>query len=212
MTAWWYKDADFVDAYAATNADFPKLAARLEELVDNLRGEYVLDLGCGHGRDTRTMADLGCRAVGVDYSETMLRKASRLGAAKDSYPIYVAADMRQIGNIFAENTFAAAWSIGALIHIPIEDTVMVLEGLARVTKPGALICVDLKGGETGTRLVTETKYGREICREFTFWEGEDFGRLAEGAGFSVVSLDIETAGTTGGEPTKWLNFRLRNEK
>jgi len=212
MTAFWYKNIDFVETYAATNENYPKLKARLERMLADIKGEYVLDLGCGHGRDTRLMTEMGCKAVGLDYSETMLHKAKVLDMAHGLNIHYVVADMRQIGEIFVADTFSAAWCTASLIHIPVEDMAGVMEGLRKVTKPGSLVYVGLKGGETGTRLITENKYGREITREFSLWRAEDFEELALEMGFFVACFDRELSGLTGGKPTEWLNFELRNEK
>lgn len=209
MTAGLYRDTDFVEAYAATNENYPKLAARLKEMVGGQEGEYGLDLGCGHGRDTRLMAEFGCKAIGMDYSQTMIKKAVQLGKVANIYADYVVGDMRNVGEMFAEDTFAIVWCTASLIHIPVEETGEVLAGLWKVAKPGALVYVGLKGGKTGTRMVTETKYGREIVREFSFWEEADFFQLAEENGFEVIDCDVEVSGKTGGEPTEWLNFTLK---
>ena len=211
MTRSVYNDAEFVEAYAETNSNFPKLAARLERLTRDMEGECMLDLGCGHGRDTRMMAKLCCKAVGVDYSEEMLRKAVDMSQGNGRIE-YVLADMRSIGDIFDEDSFALGWCTASLIHVPVEETPGVLRGLGRVTKPGTISYVGIKGGETGTKVITEIKYGREISREFSLWRAEDFDALARSVGFEVAGFDREWSGVTAGKPTEWLNFELRNKK
>ena len=48
-------------------------------LLAPLRGERILDLGCGDGPLTRQLCDLGCDVVGVDASPAMVAAARALG-------------------------------------------------------------------------------------------------------------------------------------
>jgi ubiquinone/menaquinone biosynthesis C-methylase UbiE len=141
----------------------------------------------------------------------MVKKAESLNVGSIN-PLYIVADMRDIGSLFAENTFAAAWCTASLIHIPVNETDKVLAGLRRVTKPGSLTYIGLKGGPTETKIVTENKYNLSIVREFTFWEKEDFAQLVRESGFSIFDYDQEISGLTDNKPTSWLNFTIRNEK
>ena len=51
----------------------------------------------------------------------------------------------------------------------------------------------------------EFKYGREIEREFTFWEEAEFTQVLREAVFRVIACEGGTGGTTGGATTQWLN-------
>lgn len=73
-----YDDETRAEAYAGLG--FPGsywLAFRdLPALLDrHIRGMRALDFGCGTGRSTRFLRDLGFSVVGVDISTSMLRKA-----------------------------------------------------------------------------------------------------------------------------------------
>ena len=73
-----YDDADRARAYAAL--DFPGtyyLAFRdIPALLrKHVRGSRALDFGCGTGRSTRFLRDLGFGVTGVDISEPMLEQA-----------------------------------------------------------------------------------------------------------------------------------------
>jgi SAM-dependent methyltransferase len=98
-----YDDADRARAYA--DLEFPAtyflafrdLAALLRKHVS---GRRALDFGCGTGRSTRLLRELGFEVVGVDISEAMLDHAR----ARDPYGEYrLAADGSLAG--FASGTF-----------------------------------------------------------------------------------------------------------
>ncbi|MFQ6061262.1 MAG: class I SAM-dependent methyltransferase [Thermoplasmata archaeon] len=42
------------------------------ELLGNIRGKRILDLGCGEGYNSRIMARKGARVVGIDFSQKMI--------------------------------------------------------------------------------------------------------------------------------------------
>ena len=73
-----YEDSSRADAYS--QLEFPGtyfLAYRdLPAIINaHVSGRQALDFGCGTGRSTRFLGGLGFKAVGVDISEQMIRKA-----------------------------------------------------------------------------------------------------------------------------------------
>jgi len=81
------------DHWAASYDDdgnpLPVLEGTLvEELLGNVSGLEVLDLGCGTGRHAIAMARRGARVTAVDFSEGMLERAKRkIGDAKVSFQV-----------------------------------------------------------------------------------------------------------------------------
>ena len=75
-----YQDRDRAASYAGLQ--FPGtyyLAYRdLPEIVGEGMGKHALDFGCGTGRSTRFLTDLGFAAVGVDISPEMLDQARQI--------------------------------------------------------------------------------------------------------------------------------------
>jgi SAM-dependent methyltransferase len=70
----WERQA-MVDHYAVS----PRLERFEEEQVALFReGSSVLDIGCGTGRTTEVLRNIGFAVVGVDYSEPMVAKAREL--------------------------------------------------------------------------------------------------------------------------------------
>jgi trans-aconitate methyltransferase len=47
------------------------LATPVIELLKPQKGEHILDLGCGDGRLTKALQDIGCIVTGVDYTRQM---------------------------------------------------------------------------------------------------------------------------------------------
>jgi ubiquinone/menaquinone biosynthesis C-methylase UbiE len=98
-----YDDADRARAYA--DLEFPGtyfLAFRdLPELLrKHVSGRRALDFGCGTGRSTRFLRELGFEVIGVDISEAMLDQAR----ARDLHGEYRSVADGSLGG-FASGTF-----------------------------------------------------------------------------------------------------------
>jgi len=81
-----YADQRFADAYSRLQfpgtyylayRDLPDLLAR------HVTGKAALDFGCGAGRSTRFLRDLGFDAVGIDISAEMIARAREIDPAGD---------------------------------------------------------------------------------------------------------------------------------
>lgn len=70
-----YSELQFPGTYYLAFRDLPALFGR------HVAGRRAMDFGCGAGRSTRFLRDLGFDAIGVDISEAMLREAQRLDPA-----------------------------------------------------------------------------------------------------------------------------------
>lgn len=81
----------YEDAYAADATPWEQLplAADLLSLVPLPGAEpvRVLDVGCGTGRNTRVLADLGVRVSGMDISATAVERARQSGDGRVDYVV-----------------------------------------------------------------------------------------------------------------------------
>lgn len=72
-----YAKLEFPGTYYLAYRDLP------EVIASHVRGKRAVDFGCGTGRSTRFLKQLGFEAVGVDVAEDMIRKARDLDPAGD---------------------------------------------------------------------------------------------------------------------------------
>lgn len=71
------------------------LLPTLFEILGDLKGQTVLDAGCGEGYVTRQMVDRGAReVVGVDILEEMIKEARRNNRGYEDKVSYIVTDLR----------------------------------------------------------------------------------------------------------------------
>ncbi len=125
-----YGDPRFADAYARLQfpgtyylayRDLPDLLAR------HVTGRAALDFGCGAGRSTRFLRDLGFDAIGVDISEEMIARARAIEPSGDYRLI-------QDGHVDLPDgrTFDVVLSAFTFDNIPADQKPALFSGLARL--------------------------------------------------------------------------------
>ena len=72
-----YATLEFKNTYHLAYRDIPAI------LREQVRGRKSLDFGCGAGRSTRFLRELGFEVTGVDVAEDMIRKARELDPSGD---------------------------------------------------------------------------------------------------------------------------------
>ncbi len=83
----------------------------VQGLLPALKGEKVLDLGCGAGRFTFLLEKMGANApVGVDCSDDMLALAREKAEQRGSSAVFVQGDAGEIERIFPGESFDFVFS------------------------------------------------------------------------------------------------------
>jgi SAM-dependent methyltransferase len=133
-----YEDAERAVSYAAL--EFPGtyyLAYRdLPEIIrQHVRGTRAIDFGCGTGRSTRFLRDLGFSVVGVDIAPDMLDQARKL----DADGTYRLLDRDGLARL-VPHAWDLVLSIFTFDNVPNDEKTMLLRGLAgRLDRQGRLI-------------------------------------------------------------------------
>jgi ubiquinone/menaquinone biosynthesis C-methylase UbiE len=108
----------------------------LDEILGDVRGRDVLDVGCGAGWLVRRLAGAGARAVGVDPLAGALdrARAEDPGAGR-----YVEAGAQELP--FGDACFDVVVFFNSLHHVPVEDLDRAVAEAARVLRGGGVIYV-----------------------------------------------------------------------
>jgi SAM-dependent methyltransferase len=124
-----YSELEFPGTYYLAFRDLPQLLAR------HITGKSALDFGCGAGRSTRFLRDLGFDVLSVDISEAMLREASK----RDPNGHYHLLPQDDLSSL-ADRTFDLVFSAFAFDNIPLhERRSRLFRQLAQCLAPGGRI-------------------------------------------------------------------------
>ena len=166
-------------------------------------GRLTLDVGCGEGRVTRDLRELGHNAVGVDSSETMLAAGREADPGGD----YVLADAASLP--FPDGHADLVVAFMSLMDV--DDMHSAVGELARVLEPGGKLAVavvhpinsghDVEREHPEDRLVLTEDYfdgryyrdelerdGLRMTFESRHWTLEDYFDAITGAGLQVEAL------------------------
>ena len=145
-------------------------------------GKKVVDLGCGAGRDASVFVKNGFNYTGIDASEEMIKIAS------ERVPKGKFQKMDFSRTIFQDREFDGFWASASFLHIPKKDISGILQEAKRIIKNGGIGFISLKeknGMDEG--IIEEDKYGG-ISRYFSFYIRDEFKKLLEQNGFSVIKM------------------------
>jgi ubiquinone/menaquinone biosynthesis C-methylase UbiE len=104
--------------------------------LGDVRGKYLLDLGCGAGESSVYFALKGARCVATDWSPSMVSAAGRLA---QMHQVEIETRMLNASDIdFPDNTFDIVYAANLLHHV---ETDLALREIHRVLKPGGVACM-----------------------------------------------------------------------
>jgi ubiquinone/menaquinone biosynthesis C-methylase UbiE len=130
------------DAYLSRNPIVLIRARLVAELLTDLHGARVLDLGCGDGSVSLPLRVAGNDVTLVDFSEKMLRRAKHAAASPAwGKAEYVHADVLDWE---PEGVYEAVLCIGLLAHVSSPDRLV--KRAATVTRPGGHCILQITDG------------------------------------------------------------------
>ena len=176
------------DAYAANGRFVATMASGVVDLLAPRPGEQILDVGCGDGALTETIAATGAIVRGVDNSPTMLAAAKKRGLEVDQHSADALPYQQQ---------FDAVFSNAALHWLPEDRHPLALQSIHRALKPGGRFVAEMGGQGNVAAIRTALSavfapYGidtEEAAASF-YPAPAIYRRLLEAAGFTVDFIEL----------------------
>lgn len=163
-----------------------KVENKIDKFVNYITtGKKILDVGCGPGRDTKSLMNRGFDVIGIDFSEEMVREAKSRVPSGD----FRLMDMRKLD--FDKNSFDGVWAFASLLHIPKEQAPKVLTEFRRVLKKSGVLAISMKQGK-GEVLESE----EETTRLFSYYTKDELVSLIEKSGFKILESFVEVLNNT----------------
>lgn len=156
-------------------------------------GAYILDFGCGAGRDTKYFLDQGYLVEAIDGSEQLCQIASKYTGIKVRQMLFQELEVNE--------KYDGIWACASILHLPKKELKEVLKKMLVALKPGGWIYTSFKYGEYE---------GMRNGRYFTDFTWNSFQRFIR----DTESLSIAESWVTGDvrprrEEEKWLNLLLQ---
>jgi len=210
-----YAKLEFPNTYYLAYRDLPKIISK------HVQGNNAIDFGCGTGRSTRFLKQLGLNTIGIDISKDMLEIAKKYDESGD-YRLVSNGDYNHLGI----GQFDLVQSIFTFDNIPDwENRTTILKGLSRLLNPGGkMLLLDAspelyvnEWASFSTRAFPENRHAKtgDIVRDIMldvednrpvediYWTVDDYQKLFQKAGLSVVSI-YKPLGKKE-EPFKWIS-------
>lgn len=126
--------------------------------IDNLKGDKILDVGCGPGFHTQYFNSQGLGCLGIDNSEEMISYAK-------SNDINV--ELMDIENLtFEKNSFDGIWCVSSFFHIEKELVPKIINSFFNILAKNGIIYFSLKEGN-GEEIDKDGRY-------FAYYQKEEF--------------------------------------
>ena len=209
-----YATLEFPGTYYLAFRDLPGLIHRYN------RGSRALDFGCGTGRSTRFLRNLGLNVIGADVSQAMLDHARALDPSGEYHLI-----RNSIASEFAQGSFDIILAAFTFDNMPTETKAEALIRMRILLSPDGCLLLVVSSPEIyvnewasfSTRDFSENRRAsdgdpvRIIMLdvpdrrpvEDVFCTDAHYRRLFESAWLKV--LDVQKPLATGSETTRWIS-------
>ena len=157
------------------------------------KGSYILDFGCGSGRDTKYFLEKGYKVDAIDGSKQLCKLASEYTGKK-------------VKNMFFQELSEKAkydgiWACSSILHLSVDELIDVLEKMRIALKDNGIIYTSFKYGDFS---------GERNGRFFTDMTENSFEELLNNISGLVIEEKWITKDVRPGRgEEKWLNLILR---
>ena len=173
------------------NVDFSDVQDRFASLMPE--GAFILDFGCGSGRDTKYFLGRGFKVDAIDGSENLCKIASENTGIEVRNMLFSELDAGEL--------YDGIWACSSILHLPKEELRDVFGRMIRAVKKGGFIYTSFKYGEAE---------GLRKGRYFTDFTEETFREfIREMPETEVIDEWLSADVRPGRSEEKWLNLILK---
>lgn len=133
QTQWAESAQDWIDTDQAIRTGM--LDRWMLDALGDVSGKSVLDIGCGEGRFSRLLSQLGATVTGVDLTEALIERARSLASDGETYLIDNAENLRGL----EDENFDLA--VSYIVLVDLLDYRSAISAAYRVLRPGGLFIV-----------------------------------------------------------------------
>lgn len=188
---------ELAEDYYKTHFNINEIKNIADFFIQNLKGQKILDIGCGPGRDAKYFSEHDLEVTGIDLTSNFVKMASQNVPNAE----FMQMDMRNLD--FIENIFDGIWACASFLHVPKEDAKNTLLGFRKILKPAGLIYLSVKQGNEEKFVEKDEYKGR--TKFFAFYTQDEFKNLIESCNFKIVKVLIDNKKDT------WINVFATKE-
>ena len=176
------------------SVDFVQIQSKFSDLLKP--DAYILDFGCGSGRDTRYFLSQGYKVDATDGSYELCRIASEYTGIKVRQMLFE--ELRE------QEKYDGIWACASILHVPKIELPDILQKMCNALKMDGIVYASFKYGEFE---------GFRNGRYFSDFTEKSFCEMVK----NVQELSIEEMWITddvrdGRKDEKWLNIILHKGK
>ncbi len=156
-------------------------------------GASVLDVGCGAGTKSKYLIGKGLQVTGMDFAENMVELAQKKVPAGR----FLAMDVNDLSGL--QQSFDGILAQAVLLHISKRDVPKVLKELKDKLRPSGYLYVavkEIRPGGKEEEVVTESDYGYEYSRFFSYFALDELKRYFQDAGMKILYENVVASGKT----------------
>lgn len=173
------------------SVDFSQVQDKFLERLNE--GDYILDFGCGSGRDTKYFLKKGMVVDAIDGSVNLCKLASEYTGIKVQNILFQELDEQE--------KYDGIWACSSILHLPKEELSVVLDKMIAALKKNGIIYTSFKYGDFE---------GERNGRYFIDFTVESFKEFIENvADVEIVEYWITGDVRQGRGEERWLNIILQ---
>lgn len=148
----------------------------VDDFISLLKGNRVLDVGCGPGRYMSYFSQHGLDVVGVDLAIACLDRARQEVPAAS----FAKMDMRHLA--FQNNSFHGLWACASFLHIPKKEARSTLDEFFRALLPQGILYLAMKEGNGEVYLSEPSGHNRF----FALYQQKELEQLLAESSFEIT--------------------------